>query len=513
MSGSADIAFWHSPSPLWQRPPRRELRRFPPHLRCPFGPPLAPRAPSATVGWSHVDTDLVWRFASVTVAYANPSPEPVCAAPRPGTPPPGRRPAWLHIVLVGSLCAVSTATGGQELEGYLPTGLPVLGTPANVTVLTRPRPDYDPPGVHAGSFVVQPLVAEGFGFDSNPSGAPGQAGSAFASTQAAVSVASDWARDGIGASVTVDDRRYLQKPNLSRTDDTVSLGGRYDVGAQDHLLLSATHADLHVEPTGIDALSNQRAVPFQVNSGTASYLFNLSRLSFEPFALLNDTTYSATRLGGGSSVSNSYLDNTMVTEGVTARYELSPLRRLVAVVRSAESSFSHTTPGVPRRDSVDVSVLGGIDYVADGLFRYRALVGYQIREYASAAIKSQNAPIVEADVIWTPSLLTTVEATANRKIVNSTDPLIPGYTDTAARLQVEHEYLRDVLLNAHTSVELAQYERDGGRQTLYGAGVGATWLLNHTQRVSATFDHTQSSSNTRANYRDESVLVKFTAGI
>ncbi len=427
--------------------------------------------------------------------------------------PQGRAIPWLNIVLVGSLCTVSSVTGGQELEGYLPASLPVLGTPANVTVLTRPRPDYDPLGLHEGSFVVQPLVAEGFGFDSNPRGAPGQAGSAFVSTQAAVSVASDWARDGIGASVSVDDRRYLQQPNLSRTDDTVAVGGRTDVGEADHLLLSATHSDLHVEPTGIDALSSERAVPYQVNAGTASYLFNLSRLSFEPFALVNETTFSATPLGGGASTSNSYLDNTTVTEGVTARYELSPLRRLVAVVRSAESSFSHALPGLPRRDSVDVSVLGGIDYVADGLFRYRALLGYQLRNYDSPALKSQNAPIVEADVIWTPSLLTTVEATANRKIVNSTDPLVASYTDTSARLQLEHEYLRDVLLNAHGSVELAEFQDSNGRQTIYGAGVGATWLLNHTQRLSATFDHTQSSSNTRANYRDETMLLKFTAGI
>ena len=470
------------------------------------------------MGWPHAATDLVWRLASPTRVIAGEPPATPTAEPGPAdaAPLPARPPLWLHAILVGSLCTVSSVTGGQELESYLPASLPVLGTPSNVTVLTRPRPEYDPPGLREGSFVVLPLVAEGFGFDSNPRGAPGQGGSAFVSTQASLSAVSDWARDGIGASASVDDRRYLQQPNLSRTDDSVSVGGRYDVATADHLLLSATHADLHVEPTGIDALSNERAVPYHVNGGTASYLFNLfnlSSLSFEPFALLNDTTYGATQLGGGRSQSNSYLDNTTATEGVTARYELSPLRRLVAVVRSAQSSFSHPTPGLPRRDSVDVSVLGGIDYVADGLFRYRALVGYQIRDYASAAIKSQNAPVVEADVIWTPSLITTVEATVNRKIVNSTDPLVAAYTDTAARLQVEHEYLRDVLLNAHGSVESAEYQNNGGQQTIYGLGVGATWLLNHTQRVSATFDHTQSSSNTRANYRDESVLVKFTAGI
>ena len=507
----ADISDWHSAWPLGSRPrPVRLLRQFPSHLRPIYQVPAWDRrAPG--IGGPGVTADLVWQLVCPVVTSV-PEDQP---APCPEVLHLHRasKPAWLQVMLVGSLCAVSSVTLGQELEDYLPTTLPVLGTPPNVTVSTRPRPDYDPLGLREGSFVIQPLVSEGVGFDSNPRGAPGQAGSAFVSTQASVSAASDWNRDGIAASASVDDRRYLQEPNLSRTDDTIAVGGRYDVGTADHLLLSATHADLHIEPTGIDALSTQRAVPYQVNSGTASYLFKLSRLSFEPFVLVADTSYAPTKLGGGASQSNSYLDNTTVTEGVTARYEFSPLRQAVVVVRSAESSFSHQVVGQPRRDSVDVSVLGGIDYVANGVFRYRALVGFEVRKYASAALRSQTAPVVEADVIWTPSLLTTVEGTVNRKIVNATDPLTASYTDTAARLQVEHEYLRNVLLNAHTSVEQAQYQNNGGQQTIYGAGVGATWLLNQTQRVSATFDHTQSSSNTRPNYSDESLLLKFTAGI
>ena len=253
-------------------------------------------------------------------------------------------------------------------------------------------------------------------------------------------------------------------------------------------------------------------MPFAVNTATASYLFNVSRLSFEPFAVVTDTSFSPTKLSSGS-VSNSYLDNTTFIEGVTTRYELSPLRHLVLVVRGSESVYSHASTGLPQRDNTGLSVLAGIDYVADGIFRYRALVGYQVREYASSAIKSHSDPIVEADVIWSPSQLTSVEAKVNRQIVDATDPLQASYTDTALRLQVEHEYLRNVLLNAHVSAELAQFESGGGQQTLYGAGLGATWLLNETQRVSLTLDHLQSTSNNRPSYHDESLLLKYSIGI
>ncbi|WP_158745773.1 outer membrane beta-barrel protein [Acidisphaera sp. L21] len=515
----AEIARWSSPSPLWQWPPHvRRLRQFPPHLRPNYAAPPASAAalPEGRGPWA-IGADPVWQIASPAIAFYTPvrAASPAAMAPPPAMPPVGSPGIWLHMVLVGSLCAISTATGGQELEGYLPANLPIVEALPNTTVLSRPRPDYDPPGVRAGSFVMHAQGGESVGFDSDPRATPGQAGSAYFSTQGIASIASDWSRNSVAASVSVQDQRYLQLPHLSRTDDTVSLGGRYDVGTADHLVLSATHSDLHILPTGLDAVAGrQDTVPFQVNGGTASYLLNLSRLTLEPFATLNDYVFSASRISGVSQ-SNSYLDNATVTEGVTARYEFSPLHHAVLVVRGTQSNYSHQLSGVAKRDSSGVSVLGGLDYVADGLWRYRALVGYQERNYVSSTYKSQAAPIVEADVIWSPSRLTTVEATANRRIVDSTDPLTPSYTDTTLQLQVQHELQRNLLLSARVGYEQASYDSNGGQQTIYNGGVTATWLLNQNQnqKVSASFDHLKSSSRTRSSYTDDQVLLGFTVGI
>ncbi len=522
----AEFAGWYSSSPLWRPALPRALRRFPPHLRPHFSPPAEPPSPgyrSAAVqfDWvSGIKTDLVWVFANPTI-MSHPARAPwdvPTGNPAWASLPAGRSPArlrtrpWLQLILAGSLCAISNATGGQELEGFLPTGLPIVASPSSVTILDRPRPDFDPLGITAGQFTVHSSWSEGVGFDSNPLGGNGQAGSAFASTLASASVISDWLRNSVGASVSVDDRRYLQQHQLSRTEDAVSAGGRYDVGTLDHLVLSASHSDQVIEPTGIDAISTQQAVPFQVNTATASYLWNLSRLSFEPFALVSDSTFSSIRTNGVLQ-SNTFLDNTTFTEGVTARYELSPLRHAVFVVRSSESDFSHTLAGSPRRDSVSVSVLGGLDYVADGIWRYRALAGYQVRDYASSTYKSHSAPIVEADVIWSPSLLTTVEATANRRIVDSNDPTVADYTDTTLKLQVEHEVRRDVLASAHVGYEQALFQNGGGQQTIVSAGAVASWLLNRNLKLSATYEHAQSISGTRASYSDDTALLGFTLGI
>ena len=285
----------------------------------------------------------------------------------------------------------------------------------------------------------------------------------------------------------------------------------YDVGTADYLALSVAHSDQHIEPNGIDSQFRQRPTPFQVNSGTVSYLLNLSRLSFEPFVTVAKTSYSDVRLGNTIQVNN-YLDNTAVTEGVTTRYELSPLHHAVFVVRGTESDYNHSTAGAISRNNSRVSVLGGLDYVASGVWRYRVLVGYQFQQYTSSAATSQATPIVEGNVIWTPTLLTSVELTANREIRTSTDPLTASYTDSFVKLQVEHEYKRNLLFNVHVSTEQAEYQQNGGHQTLVGVGAGSTWLLNRNQRVVTTYDHTKSLSNTRQKFDEDVFLVRFSVG-
>jgi hypothetical protein len=509
----AELADWLSPSPLWPRPSLAcRGRQFRPYRRPAYVVVSASRRPPDEPQAWGVGAEAVWRIASPTIPfYAEDAPSPFL----PGTAMQlaGSPPAWKHLLLIGSFCVISVAAVAQELEGYLPADMPIAEALPNTTVLSRPRPDYDPPGVRAGSFVMHAQGGESVGFDSNPRASPTQTGSAFFITQGTASIVSDWSRNSVNASVSVTDQRLLQLPHLSRTDDTVSLGGRYDVGYADRLTLSATHSDQHILPSGLDSeTGRQNTVPFAVNGGTVSYLLNLSRLTVEPFATVTNYTYSASDVSGVSQ-SNSYLNNTTFTEGVTTRYEFSPLHHAVLVVRGTQSNYSHQLAGIAKRDSNGVTVLAGLDYVANGLWRYRALVGYQQRDYVSSSYKTQSAPVVEADVIWSPSVLTTVEATANRRIVDSTDALTPSYTDTSLQLQVQHELERNVLVNARAGFEQASYQSGGGTQTIYSGGVGATWLLNRYQKVTARYDHIKSSSRVRASYSDDQVVVGFTIGI
>ena len=66
--------------------------------------------------------------------------------------------------------------------------------------------------------------------------------------------------------------------------------------------------------------------------------------------------------------------------------------------------------------------------------------------------------------------MTTVTATLTRSMEDAAQETVAGYTYTSARLVVDHEYLRNVLLQASVGVQRADFLQGGGHQTGFSAG-------------------------------------------
>jgi len=179
------------------------------------------------------------------------------------------------------------------------------------------------------------------------------------------------------------------------------------------------------------------------------------------------------------------------------RYEVVPERHLLVVLRVLGENFTSPQAGQPTRNSTGYEVLTGYGDDSDPVWRYRVLVGWEMRAFQAPQFSTHQAPIAEAVLIWSPSGMTTVTATVTRSIEDAAQEGIAGYTYSRARAVVDHEYLRNVLLQASASAQYAQYLPAGGYASSFSLGVGATWLINRNVRLSATYDFTdQHGSNT-----------------
>jgi hypothetical protein len=398
-------------------------------------------------------------------------------------------------VLGGAVCCAAALPGRAEAQyvpGQFPTGVPGYGEELGVTVVSRLRPLYEEPGLRLGDFLVHGGLNQSVGYNSNVLGLSGGAGSPVIETNPTLSVNSGWGRDALGASVSVDDFRYLSAPSQDRTDWTVALGGGYTIG-RSNLTLAYAHLQLHESPTSIGAPPSTTPIPYTVDDMRASYRFGLGRLEVTPNLDVSLWRYGTTTVGGVAE-NEDFRDADEIRAGAALRYALTGGTALILTMQGIRSEFIHGQPGEPSLSSTSALALGGIDYQYDGVWRYQALIGVEVREFDAAQFATRTAPIARAAVIWTPTELTTVTATLLRTIEDPVQVGTSGFTYTAAGLEVDHEYLRNVLLNARSGLERVAYLQNGGVQNAFYVGAGATWLINRHLRLTGTYTYTTLTS-------------------
>jgi hypothetical protein len=391
---------------------------------------------------------------------------------------------FLAIALV--VCIAGRAVA-ELMTVLLPDGVPGYDADDGVTVETRLHPEQMPLGLREGDVVFSPRLDQSFGYTSNALPGPYRRGSWEVLSAASVSADSDWSRDGFGAFASVRDTRFLSLPSQDHTDGTVSAGGRVDIG-DDKFTIAFAHVSGHEDRGALDSLASDRPIAFQLDDIRASYAIAEGRWNIAPNLEATNWSYAGTTLLG-LPASQAYRDRVVVQGGVTVRYELAPLRSLVLVARAIGQDYTHTPSGQPSPDSMAYQVLAGVDYNDDPVWRWRLLVGGEVRQFSSKLYPQQNTLIAEAGVGWSPTRMTTVSATISRDTEAAEQAGVSGLVYSAARLTIDHEYLRDLLFKASFGVQRADFFQ-GGHQTGTTAGLGMTWVLNRNARLSITYDQT-----------------------
>ncbi len=392
----------------------------------------------------------------------------------------------LGLAIIGLVLALAAPAEAQILDQYINLNIPGSAFEPGVTVASRVRPEYEAPGIHAGSFIIRPSLTESAGYESNVSGASPARGSPLVETNAAVQANSNWSRNSLNAGMTVDNFSYTQLPKYSYTNWTATTDGTYEIG-RDVLAGAYSHLNLTQTARDLDVPQLDQAIPFTVNSARVSYRAVFNRVFVTPAVDVSSYNFTNGTVNGQPYL-QTYRNRVVVAPSVILGYELAPRRNVVFVVRDANADYASPTAGMANRNYNDVAVLTGLDFDADAAIRFRVLGGYEVRTFTSTQYKTIQAPLIEGTAIWTPTGLTTVTGTVTRRIQDSADENTAALTTTALLLKVDHEYLRNVILGAAAGISFGQYANNGGNQTLYTGGVSATYLLNRNMQLTASYN-------------------------
>ncbi|WP_159993425.1 outer membrane beta-barrel protein [Roseomonas sp. 18066] len=365
-------------------------------------------------------------------------------------------------------------------------------TARGVTVMTRQRPDYDPAGIRAGGFRLDAALEAGAGYDSNlVPGTGSQRSGGFAEEALSLGAQTTWSRHALGLSASQITRQYFQDSDLNWNDWSVGAGGRYDIGRASNIRLRYDHVRSHIDVDNFDLQDgNTGRVPVPIDTdivqlaGTAAF----NRLELGSSVEYRRIRYQDVTVNGQRDTVSTNDYNTLLGE-FTADYSLLPGRSVIGLVRLQDISYERGDQS--GRDSFTWEAQGGIRYDANGLVRVRLLAGYRNRDYEEPGRKALSGPAFEGEVSYAASQLTTITVTAQRSIEESIRESSVSYTRTAARLRVDHELLRNVIVSGEIRGERRKYPQDGGTVSDGIALAEARYLITRNLALVATYQHTE----------------------
>lgn len=364
-----------------------------------------------------------------------------------------------------------------------------------VTVLTRPRSELDPQGMRIGSFRLDASVAGAIGYDSNVYGNnANRQGSGFWDTLLAASLNSQWTTHALSVTAGLTDRQYFNQSDLSWLDWNLGLAGRYDFSGSASLSAGYQHQRTHLSASTLDVQQAGifRQVPYSVDEFRLGSQVGLNRVTLN--AELNYRIFQYGDVGPSATIPGATAPNTTLLDfntwaaGLSAAYELAPGRSVLLTGRFQDVQY--TDSGASDRNSTTWSVLGGFRYDFDGVWQAAAAVGFLQRNFNGGAFKSINTPLLEAQVFYNPTRITTLSLAARRGVNESIRSDTPSYLFTSVRLGVDHELRRNVILSAAALYLRTDYNQPSQHADDGVLQVGVQWFLNRSVSIGATYQYT-----------------------
>jgi len=360
-----------------------------------------------------------------------------------------------------------------------------------VTVLTRPRPDYDPLGVRLGGFRLDGSVEAGPGFDSNLFGSKSnRVSDGFMDEAAAIGLRSDWTTHAVGVDANMTSRQYFNNPRQDFQDWSVGGFGRYDFSIDTNVEGRYRHSRQHLDVFNFDVQTSGigQPVPYDSDEVTVTGTTRLNRVGLLATGIYRTYQFQDVTINGVRSPTSLNDFNTAIG-AFGANYMLTPGRSITAVVQLQDIAYTNSISR--NRDSFTWAALLGFEYDFDGVWQGRIQIGWRHRDYNGPGIKPLEGLAVEGQLTWLPTQLTTVRFTVSRTIEESIRRDAVSFLRTQGGVAVDHEFRRNLILGADLRADRREYQSPNQTATDALLTLSARYLLNRNMQLIGSYGYSR----------------------
>lgn len=394
------------------------------------------------------------------------------------------------------------------------------------TVLERPRPETDPLGIRAGGFLIFPSIAvteqfrDNVFFDeedssTNPNDIQGDFITVLSTT---FLVQSDWNNHQLNFFGDAGKGVFLINSNENYLDWHVGTNGRYDIARDTNVSARFDFANRHEARGSPDDVNGKHPIFYDLYGPTVGFFHRFNRISVTVNGNLVKYDFDDVTRGIDGSrgilvegrINNDDRDRTEAEASAEVAYEIVPNYEafIRGIVNDREYRDSFDDNGFDR-DSSGWEVVGGTAIDLTGVLFGNVFAGYRRQNYDEPRFPSTQGLGFGADMTWNPSGLTTVTASVERSVEESTLVGASGFFASRFAAAVDHELLRNLILSANGSFQKNKYDGNARTDDIFRAGAQFRYLMNRNFYVTVGYDfQNRESSFINQNYTVNTVMIR-----
>ena len=367
----------------------------------------------------------------------------------------------------------------------------------NISVTSRPHPEYDALGVHVGSFTMYPRISLTGTYDDNIFGLPAKTSGFIVTAAPSADFASNWSRNSLNFNLRYEYDRYVNHSSESSSEYALTSTGRLDIDHASAATFRFDVAQLTESRTSPDSFAGlQEPVKYDtLTTGVSLYReFDRIRIDGE----LSNSFYSFynSPLLNGLTFNESSRDENSTYERIRASYATSPELAFFVQVTPNQSHFLHApTDGFSNFDSSGYSLTAGVNGQITHLITGDVGLGYYSQSYDDKRTGTVSGIAYNADLRYFPTQLITVTGRASHSIAASGIPGTPASDLDSLYVRADYELRRYIIISPDVSYARYAYPGTDRIDNRYGAGVSATYLVNRTIGVTGSYSFLRQDSN------------------
>lgn len=364
-------------------------------------------------------------------------------------------------------------------------------------VADRPRPEYDAVGVRAGGFIVYPDLTFVQMYDDNIFSQQSNTTSDFiAIVSPQVQVKSDWSNNELDFSARGDIGRYFSKGSENYDDLLFETVGRYDISRDSNFFGGASYAQRHEDRGSPDDVRGVTPTVFHTVTPNIGFFKKFGRFKVRLRGDLRQLSFDNVKTSTGSIINNHDRNRKEWRATGAVAYEIVPAYDAFARFTYSKINYldSFDDSGI-NRDSHGYGLVVGTAVDITGVIFGNVFAGYRKQLYTDTVLPTISGPSYGADLTWNVTGLTTLKFLVNRGIEETTLAGGSGFFATRIGGSVDHELLRNFLLNANGSVQFNSYRGISRDDTVYRAAASGRYLLNRNLYVSLAYEFIKRESS------------------